>query len=196
MYRSISVKLIGNQCLFDEECYGMNTVCRSGRCSCPTNFEEFDLDEKTTICRLGECFFPVVLLVSRVKLTINLIIDLCSALEYWWFVPARLQAAPALSWRQVRVLGRQHHRWKVPRPWVAFAWLWFTKLTKQLHMWYIVDYWFRFRFFVHFCMTPFLCANSTRIKMLMIFAACPPGQQLYGVECQRVAHFSQPCEKV
>jgi hypothetical protein len=46
-------KLIGHKCLFDEECYGANTVCRDGRCTCPTNFEEFDLDEAKTICRLG-----------------------------------------------------------------------------------------------------------------------------------------------
>ncbi|KIH67676.1 EB module [Ancylostoma duodenale] len=49
----IAEKLIGNKCLFDEECYGMNTVCRNGRCTCPTNFEEFDIDERTTICRLA-----------------------------------------------------------------------------------------------------------------------------------------------
>ncbi|KAL3068706.1 hypothetical protein niasHT_032122 [Heterodera trifolii] len=46
-------KLIGNKCHFDEDCYGTNTVCRDGRCTCPTNFEEFDLDDTKTVCRLA-----------------------------------------------------------------------------------------------------------------------------------------------
>ncbi|VDK45802.1 unnamed protein product, partial [Anisakis simplex] len=41
-------KLIGSKCLFDEECYGINTVCRDQRCTCPTNFEEYDIDSQTT----------------------------------------------------------------------------------------------------------------------------------------------------
>uniref|UniRef100_A0A8R1I3G4 EB domain-containing protein n=1 Tax=Caenorhabditis japonica TaxID=281687 RepID=A0A8R1I3G4_CAEJA len=28
-----------------------------------------------------------------------------------------------------------------------------------------------------------------------LFTTCPAGQQLYGVECTRVAHYQQPCEK-
>uniref|UniRef100_A0A914XAZ7 EB domain-containing protein n=1 Tax=Plectus sambesii TaxID=2011161 RepID=A0A914XAZ7_9BILA len=44
-------KLIGSKCLFDEECYGPNTVCRDYRCTCPTNFEEVDLDARTVVCR-------------------------------------------------------------------------------------------------------------------------------------------------
>lgn len=63
-------KLVGNKCLFDEECYGTNTVCKDGRCSCPTNFvspillysksikneilqEEYDMDDQKRICRLA-----------------------------------------------------------------------------------------------------------------------------------------------
>lgn len=43
------------------------------------------------------------------SLTINLIFDLFSALKYRGFVPARLQAATAVSRRQVRVLGRKYN---------------------------------------------------------------------------------------
>ncbi|KAI1725697.1 EB module domain-containing protein [Ditylenchus destructor] len=46
-------KLIGSKCLFDEECYGTNTVCRESRCTCPTNFEEYDMGDGKTICRLA-----------------------------------------------------------------------------------------------------------------------------------------------
>ncbi|GMR61743.1 hypothetical protein PMAYCL1PPCAC_31938, partial [Pristionchus mayeri] len=110
-----TVKLIGNQCLFDEECYGMNTVCRNGRCSCPTNFEEFDLDERTTICRLAP---------SNIG-------DSC---QRDCKPPLLCRDGKCECWGGSIIDGKCH----VP---------------------------------------------------------CPPGQQLYGVECQRVAHFSQPCDK-
>ncbi|GMT36799.1 hypothetical protein PFISCL1PPCAC_28096 [Pristionchus fissidentatus] len=110
-----TVKLIGNQCLFDEECYGMNTVCRNGRCSCPTNFEEYDLDERTTICRLAP---------SNIG-------DSC---QRDCKPPLLCRDGKCECWGGSIIDGKCH----VP---------------------------------------------------------CPPGQQLYGVECQRVAHFSQPCEK-
>ncbi|VDO64927.1 unnamed protein product [Haemonchus placei] len=87
--------------MFDEECYGMNSVCRNGRCTCPTNFEEFDIDDRTTICRLGKSFDP------------------CGAHP---LLPKSLRGDRVIS-------------------------------------------------------------------------ACPVGQQLYGVECTRVAHYGQACEK-
>lgn len=59
-------KLIGSKCLYDEECYGTNTVCREFRCSCPTNFEEFDIDEKKTICRLGKIIALLTPLVNLI----------------------------------------------------------------------------------------------------------------------------------
>lgn len=31
----------------------MNVVCQDQRCTCPTNFEEYDIDAQTTVCRLG-----------------------------------------------------------------------------------------------------------------------------------------------
>ncbi|PAV87101.1 hypothetical protein WR25_12714 [Diploscapter pachys] len=31
----------------------MNSVCRKGRCTCPTNFEEFNIDPEKRICRLA-----------------------------------------------------------------------------------------------------------------------------------------------
>uniref|UniRef100_A0A915CSW6 EB domain-containing protein n=1 Tax=Ditylenchus dipsaci TaxID=166011 RepID=A0A915CSW6_9BILA len=46
-------KLVGSKCLFDEECYGVNTVCRDSRCTCPTNFEEFNMGDGKTVCRLA-----------------------------------------------------------------------------------------------------------------------------------------------
>ncbi|CAP33055.2 Protein CBG14575 [Caenorhabditis briggsae] len=108
-------KLIGSDCLFDEECYGMNSVCRNSRCTCPTNFEEFDIDERTTICRLA---------------------------------PAKI--------------GDSCQR----------------------------D-----------CKPPLLCRDGKcecwggSIVDGKCVVPCPAGQQLYGVECTRVAHYMQPCEK-
>lgn len=40
-------------------------MCRDGRCTCPTNFEEYDLDDTKTICRLGDCVSVYFLLISR-----------------------------------------------------------------------------------------------------------------------------------
>ncbi|CCD83483.1 EB domain-containing protein [Caenorhabditis elegans] len=108
-------KLIGSDCLFDEECYGMNSVCRNSRCTCPTNFEEYDIDERTTICRLA---------------------------------PAKI--------------GDSCQR----------------------------D-----------CKPPLLCRDGKcecwggSIVDGKCVVLCPVGQQLYGVECTRVAHYQQPCEK-
>ncbi|CAL2050001.1 unnamed protein product [Caenorhabditis brenneri] len=108
-------KLIGSDCLFDEECYGMNSVCRNSRCTCPTNFEEFDIDERTTVCRLA---------------------------------PAKI--------------GDSCQR----------------------------D-----------CKPPLLCRDGKcecwggSIVDGKCVVPCPAGQQLYGVECTRVAHYMQPCEK-
>ncbi|MFH4978654.1 hypothetical protein AB6A40_005363 [Gnathostoma spinigerum] len=107
-------KLIGGKCVFDEECYGVNAVCRNGRCTCPTNFEEYDVNEKTTVCRL----------------------------------------APSNS-------GDSCQR----------------------------D-----------CKPPLLCRDGKcecwggKIVDGKCVVPCPPGQQLYGVECQRVAHWGEPCE--
>uniref|UniRef100_A0A0K0D795 EB domain-containing protein n=1 Tax=Angiostrongylus cantonensis TaxID=6313 RepID=A0A0K0D795_ANGCA len=108
-------KLIGNKCLFDEECYGMNTVCRNARCTCPTNFEEFDIDDRTTVCRLAP---------SKIG-------DTCQR-----------DCKPPLLCRDGRC-----------ECWGGS----------------IVD---------GECVVP-----------------CPTGQQLYGVECTRVAHYGQVCEK-
>ncbi|TMS37064.1 hypothetical protein L596_004080 [Steinernema carpocapsae] len=110
-----SQKLIGSKCLFDEECYGVNSVCRDSRCTCPTNFEEFDIDERTTVCRLA---------------------------------PSQI--------------GESCQR----------------------------D-----------CKPPLLCRDGKcecwggSIIDGKCSVACPIGQQLYGVECARVAHWSQACEK-
>uniref|UniRef100_A0A915P0A9 EB domain-containing protein n=1 Tax=Meloidogyne floridensis TaxID=298350 RepID=A0A915P0A9_9BILA len=108
-------KLIGNKCLFDEECYGTNTVCRDGRCTCPTNFEEFDLDETKTVCRLAP---------SKIG-------DSCQ----------------------------------------------------------------------RDCKPPLLCRDGKcecwggSIINGVCTVPCPAGQQLYGVECTRVASWGQSCEK-
>ncbi|KAM3726900.1 Prion-like-(Q/N-rich) domain-bearing protein [Dirofilaria immitis] len=107
-------KLIGSKCLFDEDCYGMNSVCREQRCTCPTNFEEFDIDGQTTICRLAP----------------NKIGDSCQ----------------------------------------------------------------------RDCKPPLLCRDGKcecwggSIINGECVVSCPSGQQLYGVECQRVAHWGQSCE--
>lgn len=41
--------------------------------------------------------------------------------------------------------------------------------------------------------------NDHQFSILRIISslnlACPLGQQLHGVECQKVAHWGQPCEK-
>ncbi|EJW86768.1 hypothetical protein WUBG_02322 [Wuchereria bancrofti] len=108
-------KLIGSKCLFDEDCYGMNSVCREQRCTCPTNFEEFDIDGQTTICRLAP----------------NKIGDSCQ----------------------------------------------------------------------RDCKPPLLCRDGKcecwggSIINGECVVSCPSGQQLYGVECQKVAHWGQSCEK-
>ncbi|KAH7719108.1 EB module family protein [Aphelenchoides avenae] len=108
-------KLIGSRCLYDEECYGTNAVCREGRCSCPTNFEEFDIDEKKTVCRLAP---------SKIG-------DSCQR-----------DCKPPLLCRD----GKCE--------------CWGGSIIKGK------------------CTVP-----------------CPPGQQLYGVECTRVARLGQTCEK-
>uniref|UniRef100_A0A0K0DTP2 EB domain-containing protein n=1 Tax=Strongyloides stercoralis TaxID=6248 RepID=A0A0K0DTP2_STRER len=108
-------KLIGQQCLFDEECYGINSFCRDNRCSCPTNFEEYDVNEQTRVCR------------------------------------------PAPS-----KIGDSCQR----------------------------D-----------CKPPLLCRDGKcecwggSIVNGKCVVACPAGFQLYGVECTRVAHWNQKCEK-
>ncbi|CAD5217011.1 unnamed protein product [Bursaphelenchus okinawaensis] len=108
-------KLIRSKCLFDEECYGQNTVCKDGRCSCPTNFEEYDIDDQRTVCRLA---------------------------------PAKI--------------GDSCQR----------------------------D-----------CKPPLLCRDGKcecwggSVVKGKCTVPCPPGQQLYGVECTRVAHWGQQCEK-
>ncbi|KHN77143.1 hypothetical protein Tcan_03176 [Toxocara canis] len=108
-------KLIGSKCLFDEECYGMNTVCRDQRCTCPTNFEEYDIDAQTTVCRLAP---------SKIG-------DSCQR-----------DCKPPLLCRD----GKCE------------------------------------------------CWGGSIVKGQCV-VSCPAGQQLYGVECQRVAHWGQPCEK-
>ncbi|CAI4223712.1 unnamed protein product [Auanema sp. JU1783] len=110
-----SQKLIRSSCTYDEECYGLNTVCRKGRCTCPTNFEEYDLNDKTAICRLAP---------SKIG-------DSCQR-----------DCKPPLLCRD----GRCE------------------------------------------------CFGGTVING-ECSVACPAGQQLYGVECQRVAHYNQYCEK-
>ncbi|CAI4225658.1 unnamed protein product [Auanema sp. JU1783] len=110
-----SQKLVGNKCDNDENCYGINTVCKNGHCSCPTNYEEFDIDEKTSICRLAP---------SQIG-------DVCQR-----------DCKPPLLCRD----GRCE------------------------------------------CFGGSIVKGKCRV-------ACPPGQQLYGVECQRVAHYGQVCEK-
>lgn len=59
--------------MYDEECYGANTVCQEFRCTCPTNFEEFDIDEKKTICRLGKIsyFFLIIIKLAPDKIGDN-----------------------------------------------------------------------------------------------------------------------------
>ncbi|VDO37210.1 unnamed protein product [Onchocerca flexuosa] len=108
-------KLIGGKCLFDEDCYGMNSVCREQRCTCPTNFEEFDIDGQTTVCRLAP----------------NKIGDSC---QRDCKPPLLCRDGKCECWGGSIINGE--------------------------------------------CVVP-----------------CPSGQQLYGVECQRVAHWGQSCEK-
>jgi len=108
-------KLVGNKCLFDEECYGTNTVCKDGRCSCPTNFEEYDMDDQKRICRLAP---------SKIG-------DVCQ----------------------------------------------------------------------RDCKPPLLCRDGKcecwggSVHNGTCTVPCPPGQQLYGVECTRVARWGQSCER-
>ncbi|KAI6171308.1 hypothetical protein M3Y97_01057100 [Aphelenchoides bicaudatus] len=108
-------KLVGNKCLFDEECYGTNTVCKDGRCSCPTNFEEYDMDDQKRICRLA---------------------------------PSKIGDACQRD-----------------------------------------------------CRPPLLCRDGKCecwggvVRNGTCTVPCPPGQQLYGVECTRVAHWGQSCER-
>ncbi|KAI6188435.1 hypothetical protein M3Y98_00354700 [Aphelenchoides besseyi] len=108
-------KLVGNHCLFDEECYGANTVCKEGRCSCPTNFEEYDMEPQKTVCRLAP----------------NKIGDSCQ----------------------------------------------------------------------RDCKPPLLCRDGKcecwggSVHNGTCTVPCPPGQQLYGVECTRVARWGQACER-
>uniref|UniRef100_A0A7E4W6G6 EB domain-containing protein n=1 Tax=Panagrellus redivivus TaxID=6233 RepID=A0A7E4W6G6_PANRE len=108
-------KLVGSKCLFDEECYGVNTVCRDGRCTCPTNFEEFDVNERITVCRLAP---------SNIG-------DSC---QRDCKPPLLCRDGKCECWGGSVINGK--------------------------------------------CTVP-----------------CPIGQQLYGVECTRVAHWGQPCDK-
>uniref|UniRef100_A0AC34PUV8 EB domain-containing protein n=1 Tax=Panagrolaimus sp. JU765 TaxID=591449 RepID=A0AC34PUV8_9BILA len=108
-------KLVGSKCLFDEECYGVNTVCKDGRCSCPTNFEEYDVKDKITVCRLAP---------SNIG-------DSC---QRDCKPPLLCRDGKCECWGGSVINGK--------------------------------------------CTVP-----------------CPPGQQLYGVECTRVAHWGQQCEK-
>ena len=47
----ISERLVGGTCLFDEECYGPNTICLDGRCACPINFEVYSVNDNVKVCR-------------------------------------------------------------------------------------------------------------------------------------------------
>ncbi|VDM82929.1 unnamed protein product [Strongylus vulgaris] len=119
----------------------MNTVCRNGRCTCPTNFEEFDIDERTTICRLGKYDYDDLLSGN------NYIIEV-EFLEEFSLSPAKI--------------GDTCQR----------------------------D-----------CKPPLLCRDGRcecwggSIVDGECVVPCPAGQQLYGVECTRVAHYSQICDK-
>ncbi|KAK6058659.1 hypothetical protein COOONC_03772 [Cooperia oncophora] len=146
-------KLIGNKCLFDEECYGMNAVCRNGRCTCPTNFEEFDIDDRTTICRLG---------MSVLYMKLHSILYI-----YTFFSRVNF---PSTDFRLNNLLQPPS-----------------------------ID---RRRPCQRDCKPPPLLCRDGRCECWggsivngECVVPCPAGQQLYGVECTRVAHYGQVCEK-
>uniref|UniRef100_A0A915L961 EB domain-containing protein n=1 Tax=Romanomermis culicivorax TaxID=13658 RepID=A0A915L961_ROMCU len=47
----IKSKRVGEKCLADEDCEGPYYQCLQGKCTCPSDFEEYSLDEKLKVCR-------------------------------------------------------------------------------------------------------------------------------------------------
>uniref|UniRef100_A0AC35GLC9 EB domain-containing protein n=1 Tax=Panagrolaimus sp. PS1159 TaxID=55785 RepID=A0AC35GLC9_9BILA len=180
-------KLVGSKCLFDEECYGTNTVCREGRCTCPTNFEEYDVNDRITVCRLApsnigdscqrDCKPPLLCRDGKCECWGGSVVNgKCVVQCYGTNTVCREgRCTCPTNFEEYDVNDR-----------ITVCRLAPSNIGDSCQ---------------RDCKPPLLCRDGKcecwggSVINGKCVVPCPAGQQLYGVECTRVAHWGQTCEK-